>query len=177
MTTVQPALNLWQWISEHADAFRPPVGNKVIWEDSEFIAMVVHGPNARRDFHVDPHDEILFQLRGDIYVVTVENGKQVRRDISEGQLLLLPAFVPHSPRRPADTWGLVVERKRTPDESEELLWYCERCGAELHRARMRVSDIETQLSEQIEKFDSSTDLRTCKKCGLVAPERTPEPTF
>lgn len=177
MATVQPALNLWQWIAEHADAFRPPVGNKVIWGDSEFIAMVVHGPNARRDFHIDPHDEMFFQLKGDIYVATVEDGKLVRHDVKEGQVFLVPAFVPHSPRRPADTWGLVMERKRTPEETEELLWYCERCGAELHRVRMRVSDIETQLGEQIDKFNSSMNLRTCGNCGFVIPERPPEPTF
>src|SRR5262249_6915421 len=55
---------LWDWIDEHRHAFEPPVGNKVIWEDSQFTAMVIHGPNARRDFHVDPSDEIFYMLRG-----------------------------------------------------------------------------------------------------------------
>ena len=42
------AFNLWGWIEENRATFEPPVGNKVIWEDSQFIAMVVRGPNARR---------------------------------------------------------------------------------------------------------------------------------
>ena len=58
------AFNLWQWIDQNRATFEPPVGNKVIWEDSQFTAMVVRGPNARRDFHVDPSDEIFYMLRG-----------------------------------------------------------------------------------------------------------------
>ena len=60
--------NLWQWIEENRAAFEPPVGNKVVWEDSQYTAMVVRGPNARRDFHIDPSDEIFYQLKGDIVV-------------------------------------------------------------------------------------------------------------
>ena len=52
ITAMKPriAFNLWQWIEEHRQAFEPPVGNKVIWEDSQFTAMIIRGPNARRDF-------------------------------------------------------------------------------------------------------------------------------
>ena len=53
---------LWTWIEANRAAFEPPVGNKVIWEDSQFTAMVIRGPNARRDFHIDPSDEIFFML-------------------------------------------------------------------------------------------------------------------
>ena len=56
------AFGLWKWIEENGAAFEPPVGNKVIWEDSQFTAMVIRGPNARRDFHIDPSDEIFFSL-------------------------------------------------------------------------------------------------------------------
>jgi hypothetical protein len=35
----------------------------LIWEDSQFTAMIIRGPNARRDFHVDPSDEIFYMLR------------------------------------------------------------------------------------------------------------------
>ena len=38
------AFNLWQWIEEYRQAFAPPVGNKVIWEDSQFTAMIIRGP-------------------------------------------------------------------------------------------------------------------------------------
>jgi len=90
-------------------------------------------------------------------------------------MLLVPALVPHSPHRPADTWGLVVEIKRKPDETESLLWFCERCDARLYQVTMHVADIEQELKAAIEAFDSSETLRTCRACGHVQPERPPEP--
>ena len=108
------AFDLWQWVQDNRTSFEPPVGNKVIWEDSQFTAMIVRGPNARRDFHVDPSDEIFYMLRGAMVVETIEDGKRQEHVIREGGLLLVPGLTPHSPHRPADTWGLVVEVKRAP---------------------------------------------------------------
>lgn len=89
------AFGLWRWVEEHRHAFEPPVGNKVVWEDSQFTAMIVRGPNARRDFHVDPSDEIFYMLRGDMTVEYMEGGKRREQVIREGELLLMPAFAPH----------------------------------------------------------------------------------
>src|SRR5438477_12066513 len=107
--------NLWQWIEDNRESFEPPVGNKVVWEDSQYTAMVIHGPNARRDFHIDPSDEIFYQLRGDIVVEYLDHaGQRQQTVVGEGELFLLPAMVPHAPHRPADTWGLAIEIKRRP---------------------------------------------------------------
>ena len=169
------AFNLWEWIEKNRHAFEPPVGNKVIWEDSQFTAMIIRGPNARRDFHVDPSDEIFYMLRGDMALEYMRDGKRQTQIIREGELLLMPAFVPHSPHRPADTWGLVVEVKRRPDQVESLLWFCDRCDATLHEVTMHVADIEGELKAAIEGFDTSLPLRTCRACGHVQPERPPAP--
>ena len=169
------SFNLWQWVEDHRHAFEPPVGNKVIWEDSQFTAMIIRGPNARRDFHVEPSDEIFYMLKGDMTLEYMENGHRRDQVIREGELLLVPAFTPHSPHRPADTWGLVVEVKRRPDQTESLFWYCERCNAALHAVTMHVADIETELRAAIEQFDASAELRTCRSCGHVQPERPPVP--
>src|SRR5205823_2978572 len=139
------AFDLWDWIARHREAFEPPVGNKVIWEDSQFTAMIVRGPNARRDFHVDPSDEIFFMLKGAMAIETLEDGRRRTRTIREGEMCLVPALTPHSPHRPAGTWGLVVEIKRAPAQAESLVWICERCDAPLHEVTMHVADIETQL--------------------------------
>ena len=44
------------------------------------------------------------------------DGERVDIPIRQGEILLLPPRVPHSPQRFADTVGLVVERKRLPEE-------------------------------------------------------------
>ncbi|MBI4638802.1 MAG: 3-hydroxyanthranilate 3,4-dioxygenase [Candidatus Rokubacteria bacterium] len=165
------AFDLWRWVEENRRAFEPPVGNKVIWEASQFTAMIIRGPNARRDFHVDPSDEIFYMLRGDMVLESIEDGTRREQVIREGGLLLVPAFTPHSPHRPAHTWGLVVEIKRKPHETESLLWFCDRCDARLHEVTMHVADIEKELRSAIERFDASVDLRTCRACGHVQPEK------
>ncbi len=166
---------LWQWIADNRAAFEPPVGNKVIWEDSQFTAMVIRGPNARRDFHVDPSDEIFYMLKGDMVLEYLENGRRANRVIREGEMFLVPALTPHSPHRPADTWGLVIEIKRAPAQAESLVWFCDRCDAKLHEVTMHVADIEKELKTAIERFDTSVELRTCRSCGHVQPDRAPAP--
>jgi len=167
--------HLWQWVEENRSSFEPPVGNRVIWEDSQFTAMIIRGPNARRDFHVDPSDEIFYMLKGDMTLEYVEDGKRREEVIREGEMLLVPAFTPHSPHRPPDTWGLVVEITRTPDQAESLIWFCDRCDALLHEVTMHVADIEKELKIAIEQFDANAELRTCPKCGYIQPENPPIP--
>ena len=128
--------------------------------------LIIRGPNDRRDFHVDPSDELFYQLTGDIWVDTMEeDGRRHRHDVKEGEFLLVPHFVPHSPHRPAGTTGLVVERKRRPDEDESFVWYCEQCGGELHRMDKRVSELTRQINQVIRDFNASADLQRCRHCG------------
>ena len=89
--------------------------------------------------------------------------------VREGESLLVRAGTPHCPIRPAGTWGLVIERKRRPDELDALAWFCERCGARLHEERFACADIERELKAIIERFNASEALRTCKICGDVLP--------
>lgn len=163
------SIDLHRWIDQHRHLLRPPVGNKVVWQDGEFIIMVVGGPNARRDFHVDPADEFFHQLEGDMVLKVVEDGQVRDVPIRQGEILLLPANVPHSPRRPAGTVGLVVERRRRPGEQDGLQWYCERCDALLHEQYFPLTDIETELQPAFERFYGSESLRTCRRCGAVMP--------
>jgi 3-hydroxyanthranilate 3,4-dioxygenase len=103
----------------------------------------------------------------------MEDGRPRDIAIREGDILLLPPLVPHCPRRPAGTVGMVVERARKPGETEWLRWHCERCGEILHEATLHVTDLGLQLTPVIEGFYASEDLRTCKKCGAVTPPPPP----
>lgn len=167
MTQSLQPLNFKRWIDEHRHLLKPPVGNKVVWKDTEFIIMVVGGPNSRKDYHVDPAEEFFYQLEGDMVLKTVRDGRVVDVPIREGEILLLPANVPHSPQRKANTVGLVVERRRRPGERDGFQWYCERCDHLLYEEFLELTDIETQLAPVFDRFFANDAHRTCRQCGTV----------
>lgn len=161
--------NFRQWIEDHRDALRPPVCNKQVFADSEFVVMVVGGPNSRKDYHDDPGEEFFYQLEGDMLLKTIQDGRRVDIPIREGEVFLLPPHMPHSPQRFADTVGLVVERPRTAGEQDGFLWFCEYCDHKLHEEYFHLENIETQLAPVFERFYSDEQLRRCGNCGQVMP--------
>lgn len=160
--------NLKQWIDEHRHLLKPPVGNQQVFKANEdFIVMVVGGPNSRKDFHFEDGEELFYQLEGDITVTIQEDGKARDMHIKEGDMFLLPPNVPHSPKRPANTIGLVIERYRTEKEFDSCMWFCENCNNKLYEETFPLKDIVTQLPQVMNKFYADLDLRTCKNCGAV----------
>jgi len=160
-------LNLARWIEDHRHLLKPPVGNKRIFPHGEFIVMAVGGPNSRKDFHVDPAEEVFYQLEGDMLLKTVQDGRIVDVSIRAGEMLLLPPRVPHSPQRFAGTVGLVIERERRPGEHDSLQWYCENCESLLYEETFALTDIETQFPPVFERFFGNLAARTCRACGAV----------
>jgi 3-hydroxyanthranilate 3,4-dioxygenase len=158
-----------RWIDEHRDRLRPPVCNKLIFEDAEFIVMAVGGPNSRQDYHVDPGEEFFYQLEGDMLLKTVQDGEFVDIPIREGEIFLLPPRVPHSPQRFENTVGLVIERPRLPDEEDGFVWYCEDCGVVLYEDFFHLDNIETQLPDVFDEFYADPQNRLCDHCGHVTP--------
>jgi 3-hydroxyanthranilate 3,4-dioxygenase len=156
-----------KWIDENRHLLKPPVNNKVVYQDTEFIIMVEGGPNARKDYHFNESEEFFYQLEGDIKVKIQENGKAVEIPIKEGEIFLLPPRVPHSPIRPANTVGLVIERRRRPGENDGLLWYCDKCNSALYGEKFFLTSIERDFIPVFKKFYGSEEMRTCKKCGHV----------
>lgn len=159
--------NLRLWIDENRHLLKPPVGNKLLFQDGEFIVMAVGGPNSRKDFHHDPGEELFYQLEGDMVLRVVQNGTMTDLPIRAGDIFLLPAEVPHSPQRPAQSVGVVVERRRRPGELDGFSWYCDHCGHPLYLERVSVSDIETQLPAIFARFYGSLEKRTCAICHTV----------
>jgi 3-hydroxyanthranilate 3,4-dioxygenase len=161
------AFNFRRWIDANRALLQPPVGNKRVFRDGDFIIMVVGGPNARKDYHVDPGEEFFYQLEGDMVLRTMQDGRAVDVPIRAGEVLLIPPQLPHSPQRPANTVGLVIERARRPGELDGFQWYCERCGNRLYEEFFQLTDIERQFPPVFERFFASLPKRTCARCGTV----------
>jgi 3-hydroxyanthranilate 3,4-dioxygenase len=170
-----PPFNLQQWIDANRASLRPPVANRQVFPAGDFVVMVVGGPNARKDYHVDPGEEFFFQFEGTLTLRTMQDGKRVDYAVGPGEVFLLPARLPHSPQRPAGSVGLVVERRRLPGERDGFQWYCDACHALLYEEHFVLEDIETQFPPVFERFYSDLDRRTCRRCGhvLARPDEPP----
>lgn len=164
MSITKP-FNFKKWIDENRESLKPPVNNKVVYKDTEFIVMVVGGPNSRKDFHYNESEEFFYQLEGNAIVQIQENGKAVEVPLNEGDIFLLPPKVPHNPKRFKNSIGLVMERRRREGEKDGLLWFCEKCNHKLYEDYFMLSDITMQFQETFKKFYTSDELRTCKACG------------
>lgn len=158
-------INFKKWIDEHRHLLKPPIGNQQIWADREFIIMVVGGPNARKDYHINAGEEFFYQLEGDINLRLLIDNKPQDVSIREGDIFLLPPRVPHSPQRPAHTVGLVIERRRLESEEDGLLWICEKCNHKLYEEYFHLTDIVVQMQPVFKRFFSNEKNCTCKKCG------------
>lgn len=163
------AFNLQAWIDAHRERLKPPVCNLQVFDENDFIVMVVGGPNSRTDYHYDEGPEFFYQLEGEMLLRTIQDGKRVDIPIRAGEVLLLPPKVPHSPQRSAGGIGMVVERKRLPDELDGFMWFCERCDHKLYEEYLYISDIVGQLPPVFERFHGSAEHRRCANCGHVMP--------
>lgn len=163
---MQAPFNFKGWIEENRHLLKPPVGNKCMIDD-DFIIMIVGGPNTRKDYHYNETPEFFYQVEGDITLKIIDNGEPKDIHIKEGDVFFLPAMVPHSPQRPANTVGMVVEQRRKDTQEDGFQWYCENCGDLLYEKKFMLTDIVKQLPPIMQAFYDSEELRTCKKCGTV----------
>ena len=157
--------NFKNWINENRHLLKPPVGNKMVYENSEFIIMVVGGPNTRKDYHIDEGEEFFYQLEGNMILRIMENGIPKDVGINEGDIFLLPPKVPHSPQRFENTVGLVIERKRRDGELDGFQWYCDACNSLLYEVFFTLTDIVKQLPPIFDEFWANNEARTCKSCS------------
>ena len=162
-----PPINFKYWIEENRHLLKPPVGNKVVYEDSDFMVMVVGGPNSRKDYHVDPVEEFFYQIEGDMVLKVMNDHNRVDIPIKEGEMFLLPKNIPHSPQRFKNTVGLVIEYKREEGALDSFQWYCDQCDNLLHEVTLDLEDIVAQLPPLFDSYWKDTRARTCNKCGSV----------
>ncbi|XP_070981865.1 3-hydroxyanthranilate 3,4-dioxygenase [Oncorhynchus clarkii lewisi] len=154
-------VNVDKWIAENEKAFLPPVCNKLM-HLSQLNIMFVGGPNSRKDYHIEEGEELFYQVKGDMCLKLVENGKHKDVRIREGEMFLLPARIAHSPQRQANTVGLVVERRRLQSETDCLRYYVDNTSDILFERWFNCENLGTQLVPLIQEFFASEQHRTGK---------------
>lgn len=174
-------------LSENSHLLSPPINNYCVNND-EMTVMIVGGPNARTDYHINTTPEWFYQYRGSMLLKIVDAGADpssapldslkpstggVFRDIhiNEGDVFLLPSNTPHNPVRFANTVGIVLEQPRPKDSVDRLRWYCQACGEEVHEKAFHCTDLGTQIKEAVQAFEKDTDARTCGECGELCDVR------
>lgn len=168
-------LNLQGWIDEHRDLLKPPVGNAQVWEDGDFIVTIVGGPNQRTDYHDDPLEEFFFQLKGNMVLRILEDGRPKDMPIREGDVFLLPPHVRHSPQRPEGSVGLVIEYRRPPGIVDAFEWYCLACHERVYRVEVQLQSLVRDLPPLFAQFYGDAALRRCPACGVVHPGKAAAP--
>ena len=170
---VASAINLSAWTAANRHLMVPPVSNKYLFSGKDFFVMLIAGPNARNDYHMTNSEEYFMQLQGDVSI-RVRDAHGIR-DITlrEGEAMFIPGGVPHRPQRGPNTLGLVVERRRPPEETEHLIFYCEKCHALVYDQEFACSDIVKQFRDAMESFWADPKLCTCQSCGTRVPKPAP----
>eukprot|EP01063_Lacrimia_lanifica_P041961 TRINITY_DN9926_c0_g1_i1.p1 TRINITY_DN9926_c0_g1~~TRINITY_DN9926_c0_g1_i1.p1 ORF type:complete len:294 (+),score=109.06 TRINITY_DN9926_c0_g1_i1:62-943(+) len=158
-------LSVREWLKEHESSFTPPVCNKLMYGNAPLQRhkiMFVGGPNVRKDYHIEEGEELFFQLKGDICLKIMEQGKPKDVVIKEGEMFLLPARIPHSPNRPMEgSLGLVIERERLPEEMDGLRYYVDDSNEEvLYEKWFHCDDLGSQLGPIIKGYFASEEHKT-----------------
>jgi 3-hydroxyanthranilate 3,4-dioxygenase len=144
----------------------------VLWQEDETLAFVARGREYRSEFHINPADEVMYMLRGEMRLhYRTSEGKEEVAVLGAGSIIYTPAGIPHSPRFPPDAFLLVIERKRASGEVDTFRWYCPECDHLLYEGRFVVSDYALDpVSKAYAAFFDSEQHRTCERCGAVMPD-------
>lgn len=160
------AINLGQIADAVKNATKPV---SILWQTEDSIAFVARGRVGRSEFHIDPSDEVMYMLKGDmeLHYLSPEGERKIA-PIYQGEVLHCPAGTPHSPHFSPESCVLVLERKRRPGEVDRFQWYCDACGAKLYEASREVTDYRADpVSGVYEEFYGDPAHLTCPSCGQI----------
>jgi 3-hydroxyanthranilate 3,4-dioxygenase len=143
----------------------------VLWQSPDSLCFVARGRAYRSEFHINPSDETMYVIKGEMRLHSrTPEGKERIDSIPEGSMIYTPAGIPHSPRFAPNAFALISERTRRAGEIDRFHWYCPRCDAFLHEETFVVSDYAADpVSKAYKRFYESEEFRTCKQCGEIMP--------
>ncbi|KAJ5677495.1 3-hydroxyanthranilate 3-4-dioxygenase 1 [Penicillium maclennaniae] len=148
-------------LEANSHLLQPPVNNYCVYHPSSpatagYTVMIVGGPNARTDYHINTTPEFFYQYQGSMLLKTVDTSTTPPTfqdiPIHEGSIFLLPANTPHCPVRFKDTVGVVMEQPRAQGGG--------RCYE--------------MVKAVVEEFGADEEKRRCKACGEIAATRYAE---
>ena len=154
-------------LQENNHLLKPPINNYCVYND-DVTVMIVGGPNARTDYHINETAEWFYQYKGSMLLKVVEENNKFRDiNIHEGDMFLLPPNTPHNPVRFADTVGIVLEQKRPQESQDRLRWYCQNCGNKVYEEAFHCTDLGTQIKSAVNAFRDDPTKRKCGNCGEI----------
>jgi 3-hydroxyanthranilate 3,4-dioxygenase len=144
----------------------------VVWQEPESIAFVARGREYRSEFHIDPSDELMYMIRGEMQLhYRTPDGQEQVTVLPEGSVIFTPAGTPHSPHFAPDAFVFVTERPRAPGQIDRFQWFCPECDAFLHEEQFMVDDYRADpVSAAYRHFYDNEEFRTCKTCGAIMPD-------
>ena len=143
----------------------------VLWQQPGSVAFIARGREYRSEFHIDPSDEMMYMIRGEMNLhFRSPEGKEDIDVLKEGSIVFTAGGIPHSPRFPPDAFLLVMERKRLKGEIDRFHWFCPNCDTFLHEETFIVKDYRLDpVSLAYKNFFESEEFRTCAECGNIMP--------
>lgn len=162
---MMPPFNIPKFLKENSHLMQPPVNNYSIHK-SPLTVMIVGGPNARSEYHINVTPEVFFMYKGRMLLKTVDPDGAFRDNyVDEGELFLLPANTPHNPVRFENTAGIVIELPRPDGVKDILRWYCQSCGNKVFEDSFICVDLGAQIKASVNAFKENTEARKCGHCG------------
>jgi 3-hydroxyanthranilate 3,4-dioxygenase len=163
-----PIVNLVECGRKLADSGRHV---SVLWQSPDSLCFVARGREYRSEFHINPSDETMYVIKGEMRLHSrTAEGKERIDTVAQDSIIYTPAGTPHSPRFSPDSFALISERKRREGEIDRFHWYCPNCDNFLHEETFVVRDYaEDPVTKAYKRFFDSKEFRTCTKCGEVMP--------
>ncbi|EEY18450.1 3-hydroxyanthranilate 3,4-dioxygenase [Verticillium alfalfae VaMs.102] len=150
-------INLPKWLEENSHLLKPPINNYCVYND-DFTVMIVGGPNARTDYHINTTPEWFYQYKGAMTLKVVDPADAPFKDIVI---------------REATCSCCPPTRRTTPSASPTRSASCSSRAAR-REASIACADLGTQIKAAVNEFKASEEKRRCGACGTMA-EAAPRP--